>query len=548
MKLLFPLLLVSLLAVFTTAKAADVVSLTSGGTTTNYASLADAFKAVSGTGENTIKMLADISLDEDEYFTVKTGNVTLDLNGKTLAGNIYIFKGLGGNKFYSGFLNVDGGKLTVIDSSSDKTGTLTNVDNGGGALVVYSGSLTINNSNITCPQNAVVAYGGTVTINGGSFSSTQYSTLQVYGTTLTINGGRFEKVYNGNFFSISNGGKIVIGDAYYYQSDPDRYGYCSIYEGTITSNSTIYASGSIHAKYPQSSVNLAEVSATVDGVTTKTNYKNLRQAFDEAQKATSATVKLLANCSLEEDAIACISTGKITFNLNGKTITANTSPQAPIYGANTSSKALINISGGALTITGNNNGTLKNTHAKGVILEIKQGSGSATIKAGTYEAYNVCHVNGKLTVSGGVFNATNYTFDVVGVHDLTADKKYKANLYLNGGTFTAGQRVISAGQDATATLSGGTYTSDNYTIFAAGGQIFIKDGYVYHADGHEDREGDVTERFTYNGSVVEKSSLSTPIVSITEDVKPSKAIKTLENGHIVIIRDGIKFDLSGRRL
>lgn len=547
MKQLFYLLLVSLLAVFTTAKAADVVSLTSGGTTTNYASLADAFKAVTSTGKDTIKVLTDISLNVDEYFTVKTGNVTLDLNGKTLAGNIYIFKGLGGNKFYSGFLNVDGGKLTVIDSSSDKTGTLTNVNNSGGALVVYSGSLTINNSNITCPQNAVVAYGGTVTINGGSFSSTQSSTLQVYGSTITINGGRFDRVYkSSDFFSISNGGKIVIGDAYYYQSDPDR-GYCSIYEGTITSGSTIYGSGSIHAKYPQSSVNLAEVSVTVDGVTTKTNYKNLRQAFDEAQKATSATVKLLANCSLEEDVIACISKGKITFNLNGKTITANTSPQAPIYGANTSSKALINISGGALTITGNNNGTLKNTHAKGVILEIKQGSGSATIKAGTYEAYNVCHVNGKLTVSGGVFNATNYTFDVAGVQDLTANKTYKANLYLNGGTFTAGQRVISAAQDATATLGGGTYTSDNYTIFAAGGQIFVKDGFVYHADGHEDREGDVTERFTYNGSVVAKSSLPTAIESVTKD-ETLKVVKTIEHGKIVIIRDGVKYDISGRKL
>ncbi len=67
------------------------------------------------------------------------------------------------------------------------------------------------------------------------------------------------------------------------------------------------------------------------------------------------------------------------------------------------------------------------------------------------------------------------------------------------------------------------------------------------------KEGDVYITYPVNSvnfyAFVLESSVSTPIQTINADAIPAgKSIKTIENGKLVIIRDGVKYDVNGRKM
>ena len=110
------------------------------------------------------------ALDSDTALEVRSGRtVTLDLNGCT------VDRGLAGKgKRDAGeVIHVNGGSLTVTDSSSAGNGQITGGNNsgpGGGVVVDNGGSFTLKGGRITL--NAVYSQmygGGGVYVNGGSF-------------------------------------------------------------------------------------------------------------------------------------------------------------------------------------------------------------------------------------------------------------------------------------------------------------------------------------------------------------------------------------------
>lgn len=67
------------------------------------------------------------------------------------------------------------------------------------------------------------------------------------------------------------------------------------------------------------------------------------------------------------------------------------------------------------------------------------------------------------------------------------------------------------------------------------------------------KKGNISITYPINAlnfyAFVLESSVSTPIQTINADAIPAgKSIKTIENGKLVIIRDGVKYDVNGRKM
>ena len=191
----------------------DEASVTINGETLYYATLEEAFAAANGQAA-TITMLNDAECIKSDSagspLNITGGNVTLDLNGKTLSGKGYGYYGIidvnGGSLLVAGDGNIsvsnrgigpschEGGKLTVaavnIVLASDSSTANAGVDNEGGTVILngtkitgaasdgqiyhQSGTTTIHNVTATgtteeCPESVWYYAEGTLTINGGTF-------------------------------------------------------------------------------------------------------------------------------------------------------------------------------------------------------------------------------------------------------------------------------------------------------------------------------------------------------------------------------------------
>lgn len=122
-----------------------------------YTTLSDALKQA-GTTESTIVLKNNVTGD----FTIaEDQNITLDLNGYTITNT-------------SNHTITNNGKLTIKDSSEEKTGTITNSTHGKGALVNnYGGTVDIESGTLTREEATdnswyVIRNDGTMNIKGGS--------------------------------------------------------------------------------------------------------------------------------------------------------------------------------------------------------------------------------------------------------------------------------------------------------------------------------------------------------------------------------------------
>lgn len=122
-----------------------------------YATLSDALKNACTT-ESTIVLKNNVTGD----FTIaEDQNITLDLNGYTITNT-------------SNHTITNNGKLTIKDSSEEKTGKITNSTHGKGALVNnYGGTVDIESGTLTREEATdnswyVISNDGTMNIKGGS--------------------------------------------------------------------------------------------------------------------------------------------------------------------------------------------------------------------------------------------------------------------------------------------------------------------------------------------------------------------------------------------
>lgn len=249
------LMILSLIPAIAMASA-NVASATVGGVTTGYDTVQAAVDAAAA-GNGTVTLLADVELEAPVNIT--SGNVTIDLAGFKLANYVY-----GENNHV---LYVQGGNLTVTDSSSAKTGTLTpnsssifnagvHVESGsaiingvicdGGycALSIDSGSLTIKD--VTTDEDICIN-GGTVTVNGGNMEQ-----LDMSGGDTTVNGGTFSTTSGTAYLIYLNGGNITVNGGIWKFCDNygirfnDGDSFCYIKGGVYTNGlkmSCSYGSG-----------------------------------------------------------------------------------------------------------------------------------------------------------------------------------------------------------------------------------------------------------------------------------------------------------------
>ena len=306
----------------------------------------DTFKSYCRNEGGEIKLGADITISGSNVFVKK--ELSLDLNGHTITATN------SGNTKY--MLIVDGGTLTISDSSSDNSGLITGTYNyflrignsnpgtvimnsgnisGDYGVHVVSGDFIMNGGKITASNTPVLAQGGNFTLNDGLIEASSGMGLRGYASTstLTINGGTVRTLGDSFAVNSTNGTKIVING------------------------------GTVEALYAGTTE-----SAGANGVAV---YKNgsLEVNGGIIHSASSA---IISNGSIEENNISSGTNAKFTIT-GGEIISdKHTAVYAPQFRGSTT------ISGGSLT-----------GHDSAIELRA-----------------------GDLTITGGTFVATRETFDV----------------------------------------------------------------------------------------------------------------------------------------
>ncbi|MCD7859496.1 MAG: hypothetical protein LUH51_04910, partial [Firmicutes bacterium] len=195
----------------------------------------------------------DITLPATISIEIQRGNeVTIDLNGHTLTASS------------TSVIQV-GGKLTLVDSSAEQTGTITGGTYGitcsafGGEVVMNGGTITgINGTS----SGAAVSNSGTFTMNGGSITGNTGEWgggVYNYGT-FTMNGGTISNNTASDGSSLQNGGGVYVSGGTFTMNDGTITG-CSaangggvyvsggtfnLTGGTITDNITSESGGGIY--------------------------------------------------------------------------------------------------------------------------------------------------------------------------------------------------------------------------------------------------------------------------------------------------------------
>ena len=139
-----------------------------------------------------IKLTSNITVGTAQNWTI-TNDVALDLNGKELTNNV------GQNNYF--IMKVDGGSLTVTDSSKGQAGMIesTSKDKGYGIQLTGDGSsFSLLGGTIKTTQETVDIYdsakNASISISGGKLISTADSVLGIRGegTTVDITGGEMQ--------------------------------------------------------------------------------------------------------------------------------------------------------------------------------------------------------------------------------------------------------------------------------------------------------------------------------------------------------------------
>ena len=352
----------------------------------NYANITDAFAAVKKNG-GTLTLLADCKTpNTKEKFDI-SGNYTLDLNGCTLTGRLY--------------LSQTSTSLTVKDSG---TGGRIQATAGWSPLWVDGGDVTIESGTLATEKDTVQAlvFGqevacGTLTITGGSFktgyvyigydggktviSDGDFHELRVngdYSKRVTLSGGTFDTVMRRK-----NGSTIAPTDLL-------ADGYTFVNRDTSVEVSTSQEADLTNVKVVSKETVNALVSLTVDG--TKTHYYGtFEEALTAAQKTQGGTLTLLNNVTTTP---TDINSGTFTLDLNGHTLTSEYN-------------ATLVVSGGSLTIQDSKgNGVISSTSSDSKAVWC--GGGNVTILGGSFPSA-LYWESGTVSLQGGAFRSLNST-------------------------------------------------------------------------------------------------------------------------------------------
>lgn len=348
----------------------------------NYANITDAFAAVKGNG-GTLTLLADCETpNTSDKFDI-SGNYTLDLNGCTLTGRLY--------------LSQTSTSLTVKDSS---TGGKIQATAGWSPLWVDGGDVTIESGTLATEKDTVQAlvFGqeaacGTLTITGGSFE-TGYVYIGYDGGKTVISGGAFHELrVNGDYskrVTLSGGTFDTVmrrkSGSTIAPTDLLADGYTFVNRTTSTEVSTSQEADLTNVKVVSKETVNALVSLTVDG--TKTHYYGtFEEALTAAQKTQGGTLTLLNNVTTTP---TDINSGTFTLDLNGHTLTSEYN-------------ATLVVIGGSLTIQDSKSGgVISSTSSDSKAVWC--GGGNVTILGGSFPSA-LYWESGTVSLQGGAFRS-----------------------------------------------------------------------------------------------------------------------------------------------
>ncbi len=209
--------------------AGTVFSVTIDGQTTYFStttasSINTQLKKITGTGYVKFYQDVDLGTSISNALMFEAGNITVDLNSCTIT-----FAVASVGAFY-----VNGGTLTVIDTSTEGDGLVQNTNTSGYGIEIWSGTAYLKSGSIHGGSNGVRLYndddffymeGGNVTaqryavnapaystahISGGTLQATlsnQYAVFAATNSSVTITGGYF----NGKVYGAGLAGKISGG-------------------------------------------------------------------------------------------------------------------------------------------------------------------------------------------------------------------------------------------------------------------------------------------------------------------------------------------------
>ena len=384
-----------------------------------YETLQEALAAANG---ETVKLTQDITLDQP--LTV-SGDVTLDLNGKTITGEDGIYPVVRVQNFAD---------VTVKDSSDTTARSLARA-------AAQNGTITHNDYLFVLGSSDGYS-SGNLTIESGTYHGAT-SVASVTKGTLTITGGTFSAdPYNGNYNFLLNcidanyqdgSAKIVVKGGSFQNFNPAN----NASEGPGTN---LVAPGYISEE--------SSGTWTVRAV----DKNNITSAAElAAATAAGGSIKLAEDLSLSESLTVSQDT---ILDLNGKTITGSNN----IY-------PVVRVQDGA-NVTVKNGSITNNDYV--FVLGSSDGysSGNLTIESGSYHgATSVASVTkGTLTITGGSFSVSpygdNYNFLLNCI-----DANYRdgfAKIVVKGGSFQnfnpasntsegPGTDLLAAGYTATET-------------------------------------------------------------------------------------------------
>ena len=347
----------------------------------NYANITDAFAAVKQSNGGTLTLLADCRTpNTSEEFDI-SGNYTLDLNGCTLTGRLY--------------LSETSTSLTVKDSGTNgkiqATGSWS-------PLWVYGGDVTIESGTLaTQIDNAQALVFGdndackTLTITGGSFE-TGYVNIGASGGTTVITDGAFHELrVNGDYskrVTLSGGTFDTVkrrkNGSTIAPKDLLADGYAFVDRDTGAEVSTLQEAALTNVKVVSQETVNALASLTVDG--NETLYGTFEKALEAAQKTQGGTLTLLNHVTTTQ---SDINSGTFTLDLNGQTLTGEYYNTLVVFG-------------GSLTIQDSKGGVISSTISDG--RAVLCCGGNVTILGGSFPSA-LYWESGTVSLRGGEFRS-----------------------------------------------------------------------------------------------------------------------------------------------
>lgn len=362
--------------------AASVTTVGADAKTYYFSDLTAAFDAAADGA--TVKLLKNVTLSE----TLRVyKQVTLDLNGFTIDGSTAT-DGTTILSFYYGIT------LTICDSSTGKTGAITNSSNGWSVNPMGTLNITGGTFGSVYLSNASTVSGGTFYYLACSGRPLGDALAKGYAFAQKDDPSELVKAYDGaDGKPVTFLPNVTVVEHTKHEGSPCACGYvCDHGDGMDPANGQCKTCGSL----------LAVASVTAAGEDPAiAYYTDIHDAFNAAAASSDSTLTLLQNVTLADNTDISLYPENddpnfvFTIDWNGKTLSGNTWQKLLTFSGRTS--VILKDS------SGNNAGGVRNNSEIAVCISLDGDAHTVTIEGGTYSPQVIKTGSGTLQIKGGVF-------------------------------------------------------------------------------------------------------------------------------------------------